>query len=237
MSRSHLYLCALLSALALSAVTAGCGPNYPKCDKDSQCKEHEFCVNNVCQQCRDANDCPKGQVCNKGRCEKPQAKACSSDEQCPGDQSCIDGVCKTCASDDQCGTGGKCKAGRCQRAAAPTGETGETGGTGPCALEPVYFDFNESVLSTEATASIDRDADCLKKAGGKPVTLVGRSDPRGTEEYNLALSDKRARSVSDRLSRMGIEGGRVKVVAKGELDAVGTDESGWAKDRRVDFQW
>jgi peptidoglycan-associated lipoprotein len=216
-------------------MVAGCGPNYPKCEKDKDCKEHEYCVNGMCQQCRDSNDCPKGQQCNKGRCEAPRATACTSDDQCPANQSCIDGTCKACASDDQCGVGGKCNAGKCQRAATGGGE--ETSTPGPCALEPVYFDFNESVLSTEATGAIDRNAECLKKAGTKPVTLVGRSDPRGTEEYNLALSDKRARSVQDRLSRMGVDPGRGKIVAKGELDAVGTEESGWAKDRRVDFQW
>jgi peptidoglycan-associated lipoprotein len=216
-------------------MVAGCGPSYPKCDKDSQCKEHEYCVNGMCQQCRNDNDCPKGQACNKGRCETPTAKVCTSDSQCPADQSCIDGSCKPCASDDQCGVGGKCNKGRCTRASVPIGETENA--PGPCQLDPVYFDFNESVLSTEATAAIDRNADCLKKAGSKAFTMVGRSDPRGTEEYNLALSDKRARSVQDRLARLGVEGARGKVVAKGELDAVGTDEAGWAKDRRVDFQW
>jgi peptidoglycan-associated lipoprotein len=227
--------CALVGALG---AVAGCGPDYPKCNKDKDCKEKEYCVNGMCQQCRDANDCKAGEVCNKGRCEAGH-KACTDDAQCPGDQSCIDGVCKPCASDDQCGAGGKCSKGRCTRAPA-TINTGEGEGTlpsGPCALEPVYFDFNESVLSTEASSSVERNADCIKKAGGRTVTLVGRSDPRGTEEYNLALSDKRAGQVKERLGRFGVDGTRLKTVAKGELEASGTDESGWAKDRRVDVQW
>jgi len=107
-----------------------------------------------------------------------------------------------------------------------------------CNLEPVYFDFNEYALSTEATSSIDKDAECIKQTGGtKPVLLTGRTDPRGTEEYNLALSDHRATSVKDRFVRMGVEGGRLRTVARGELDATGTDETGWAKDRRVDVNW
>jgi len=233
MQRAYHYLCAAVF-IVFGALAIGCGPTYPKCEKDSQCKEKEYCVNGLCQQCRDSHDCAKGDVCNKGRCEKPTTRSCTSDAECPADQSCIDGVCKPCASDDQCGPGGKCTKGRCARAAV-TGE--ETPTPGPCVLEAVYFDFNDFALTTEATGAIDRDAECLKKAGTKGATLTGRSDPRGTEEYNLALSDKRTNSVKEHLTRMGIDGKRLRVVAKGELEATGTDESGWAKDRRVDFSW
>ena len=236
MQRSLILCVALLLSGGLLGLVAGCGPNYPKCDKDKDCKEKEYCVNGMCQQCRDSNDCAKGQVCNKGRCEAPTTQSCTDDTQCPADQSCIDGVCKPCASDDQCGAGGKCNRGRCQRAAAPI-STGDEGGQGPCALEPVYFDFNEDVLSTDANAAVERNADCIKKGGSRTVTLTGRTDPRGTEEYNLALSDRRANAVKSHLSRLGVTDSRLKTVAKGELDASGTDESGWAKDRRVDAQW
>lgn len=221
-------------------VLAGCPPQYPACKNDKDCHAKEYCVNNACQQCRDAKDCADGETCDKGRCEKQAPKSCSADSDCPADQSCVDGVCKACVSDNQCGEGGKCQGGRCKRQAAPVkmGDVEDpNANAGPCKLEPVYFDFNESALSTEATSAIERDGDCLKKAGPKNVTLIGRTDQRGTEEYNLALSDKRAQAVKDRLSRLGVEGGRFKVVPKGELEATGTDESGWAKDRRVDFQW
>jgi peptidoglycan-associated lipoprotein len=224
-----LYGCAVLF---VGLLLTGCPPKYPKCDSDKDCKAKEYCVNGTCQQCRGDGDCGGGR-CNQGRCEQPSG--CSDDAPCPADQSCIDGKCRPCASDDQCGAGGKCNHGRCQRAAAE-GPTKLPEGPGECRLEPVYFDFNESVLSTEATAAIDRNAECMKKGKGRPVTLTGHSDPRGTEEYNLALSDRRAQSVRDRLSRMGASGA-MKIVAKGELEATGTDESGWAKDRRVDVQW
>jgi peptidoglycan-associated lipoprotein len=220
------------------ALLAGCGPTYPKCDKDKDCHENEYCVNGQCQQCRNDKDCKAGEACNKGRCE-PAKIACTDDAQCPSGQSCIAGTCKPCAGDGECGEGGKCNQGRCQRAAATPQTTHDAlvAGSG-CTLEPIYFDFNESSLSTEATSSIDRNADCIKKTGGeKPVLLTGRTDPRGTEEYNLALSDKRAQGVKDRLTRMGIDSGRLRTVARGELDANGSDESGWAKDRRVDVSW
>jgi peptidoglycan-associated lipoprotein len=228
-----------IGACACLVLIIGCGPNYPKCNKDKDCHEKEFCVNGQCQQCRSDQDCKEGEGCNKGRCEPKQA-GCTDDSQCPAGQSCIDGSCKPCASDDQCGVGGKCNQGRCQRAGASskTGtEDALTAGKG-CKLEPVYFDFNEYALSTEATSAIDKNADCIKQTGGqKAILLTGRTDPRGTEEYNLALSDHRAQTVRDRLGRMGVDGGRLRTVARGELDASGTDESGWAKDRRVDVNW
>jgi peptidoglycan-associated lipoprotein len=228
--RSSKLVCAgLFGALLLGA----CHPTYPKCENDKDCKEHEYCVNGLCQQCRIDENCPGGQKCKQGRCEAArQAASCTDDSQCPADQSCIDGQCRACKSDDQCGEGGKCNRGRCARA--------ETQSIAPppseCKLEPVYFDFNESVLSTEATGAVERNAECLKKASGRTVTLIGHTDPRGTEEYNLALSDKRAQSVRDRMQRIGASS-PVKLVPKGELEAAGTDESGWAKDRRVDVQW
>ncbi len=237
---SHL-LIALFGPLACLLVifVAGCGPNYPKCDKDKDCHEKEYCMNGQCQQCRNDKDCKDGEACNKGRCEAKQT-ACADDTQCPSGQSCIAGVCKPCASDGECGEGGKCNQGRCQRAPVQSNihePPSLTAGKG-CALEPVYFDFNEYALSTEATASIDKNADCIKQTGGsRPILLTGRTDPRGTEEYNLALSDHRAQSVKDRLSRMGVDGGRFRTVARGELDASGTDETGWAHDRRVDVNW
>jgi peptidoglycan-associated lipoprotein len=222
-----------LAALWLTTL-AGCAPKYPKCNNDKDCHEKEYCINGLCQECRDDHDCANGQKCNAGRCEtRGGAAACTNDDQCPPGQSCIDGACKPCTSDSECGEGGKCNAGRCQRAAG-----GVAGGGGPppsCRLEPVYFGFNESSLNSDATTSLDRNAECIRKSA-HAVTLTGRTDPRGTEEYNLALSDRRAQTVRDRLGRLGVTT-PVKTVARGEMDAAGKEESGWAKDRRVDFQW
>jgi peptidoglycan-associated lipoprotein len=228
----------LLLAPLACAFLVGCGPTYPKCDKDKDCHEKEYCVNGQCQMCRNDKDCKDSETCNKGRCETKQI-GCNDDTQCPAGQSCIVGVCKPCASDNECGEGGKCTQGRCQRGSGQTPQSTSPLITGNnCTLEPIYFDFNEYSLSTEATASIDKNADCIKQTGGmKKILLTGRTDPRGTEEYNLALSDHRGQTVKDRLVRMGIDVGRFKLVARGELDSSGTEESGWAKDRRVDVNW
>jgi peptidoglycan-associated lipoprotein len=217
--------------LVLGLMTA-CPPKYPKCDKDKDCKENEFCVNGMCQQCRNDRDCKPGERCAGGRCEK---KTCGADADCGPNESCIDGECKPCQSDDQCGEGGKCQNGRCKR--APLSSVSPTERPTGCSLQTVYFDFNEHTLTSEASGVIDSNADCIKQSKGKSVSLVGHTDPRGTEEYNLALSDRRAQSVRDRLVRTGVDGSRLKAVAKGEIEATGSDESGWARDRRVDFEW
>lgn len=223
-------------ALALGAM--GCKPTYPACENDDHCKEKkEFCVNKQCQQCRNDKDCKDGQECKAGRCEAKKT-ACQDDTQCPSGESCIEGVCKACTTDDQCGTGGKCDKGRCQRAQSTTEDpNGSQPPPSQCKCDTVYFDFNESNLSAEATSAIEKTADCLKKIGTRSVGLAGYTDPRGTEEYNLALSDKRAQSVKDRLVRLGIDAGRLRIIPKGETEASGADESGWAKDRKVECQW
>ena len=69
------------------------------------------------------------------------------------------------------------------------------------------------------------------------LRVEGHCDPRGTEEYNLALGDRRARSVVGYLGRLGVETSRLRAVSKGKLEAVGSDEEGWARDRKATFVW
>src|SRR5678815_3688621 len=101
----RLSLPALAGLLASAFFWAGCGPTYPKCDKDKDCHEKEFCVNGQCQQCRSDGDCKENEACNKGRCEARQA--CADDSACPSGTPCIAGVCKRCTADSECGEGGK----------------------------------------------------------------------------------------------------------------------------------
>jgi peptidoglycan-associated lipoprotein len=61
----------------------------------------------------------------------------------------------------------------------------------------------------------------------------GVTDPRGTEEYNIALGDRRAQAVRAYLVSLGIEQARIAVTSVGEEMAQGSDESGWAQDRSV----
>jgi peptidoglycan-associated lipoprotein len=99
------------------------------------------------------------------------------------------------------------------------------------------FDYDKAELSPEDRAVLDQLATCLMTGAlkGKTVALVGRADPRGTEEYNLGLGSQRAGSVNTYLTRLGVSADQLSVTTRGALDATGTDEAGWQKDRRVDI--
>ena len=69
------------------------------------------------------------------------------------------------------------------------------------------------------------------------MTLVGHTDPRGTPEYNLALSDKRTQAVKRRMRDLGVADQNMFMVPRGEMDSTGTDEASWSQDRRVEVNW
>lgn len=97
------------------------------------------------------------------------------------------------------------------------------------------FDFDQSQLLPGDVAVLDQIAKCLNgplKDSG--LELIGRADPRGTVPYNEALGMRRADAVASYLEKMGIDSQRIEKSSRGKLDARGTDEAGWANDRRVD---
>jgi len=100
------------------------------------------------------------------------------------------------------------------------------------------FDYDKDELTTDDRAVLDQLATCLTSGAlkGKGVSLIGRADPRGTEEYNLGLGSRRASSVGAYLGRLGVGEPQLTVSTRGALEATGTDESGWKQDRRVDIQ-
>ncbi len=100
------------------------------------------------------------------------------------------------------------------------------------------FDYDKEELAPEDRTVLDAIATCLMTGPlkGRTVSLIGRADPRGTEEYNLGLGSRRAGTVSAYLARLGVAQPQLAVTTRGALDASGTDESGWQKDRRVDIQ-
>jgi peptidoglycan-associated lipoprotein len=100
------------------------------------------------------------------------------------------------------------------------------------------FDYDKDELTADDRVVLDQLATCLTTGAlkGKAVALIGRADPRGTEEYNLGLGSRRAASVSQYLGRLGVGEPQMSVTTRGALEATGTDESGWKQDRRVDVQ-
>ena len=120
--------------------------------------------------------------------------------------------------------------GRFGEGSIPTAE-----GDGP--FRDIPFEFNSSTISDEARMNIESNAEVLKGQPMLRVQLEGHCDERGTNEFNLALGQERARSVLNVLLSLGIPRARLESISYGEevpLDA-GHDESAWARNRRVHF--
>ena len=94
----------------------------------------------------------------------------------------------------------------------------------------------EHELTTEGRSLLEANVDCMNKTD-RTVYVIGHTDPRGTDEYNIALSDGRARAVADYMANLGIDPARFRIIPKGEADSVGTNDATYTQDRRVDFEW
>jgi peptidoglycan-associated lipoprotein len=213
------------AAAAMAVALSGCPPAYPKCENDSQCKEHgEYCVQGQCQQCAVDGNCPANFVCQANKCvPKPE-----------------------CTQDVQCGDKKKCEAGKCVTdpnaskppETAPDSDANQKKyeSVSDCNLPAVRFGFNDTVLTSEARQALDGALDCLKQVKGR-IVLEGHADERGTEEYNLQLSNRRAAAVKKYLADLGVSNGKLDTVGYGENKPAvdGHDEAAWTANRRVDF--
>ena len=101
----------------------------------------------------------------------------------------------------------------------------------------VYFEFDKSSLTSKSIQTLKSAVDALNENSTIEVTLSGHADERGTREYNLALGQRRAESVSDYLVLNGIKKSRITVKSFGEEKplAYGQDEASYAKNRRVEL--
>ena len=98
----------------------------------------------------------------------------------------------------------------------------------------VYFDYDQSSLTSEAQATLDRQAAFLKASPSFRLIIEGHCDERGTREYNLALGDRRASAVRDYLVAKGINASRLSTISYGkERPSVGgSNETSYALNRR-----
>ena len=99
----------------------------------------------------------------------------------------------------------------------------------------VFFDTDMSTIREDGRATLNRQADWLKKYGNYQITIEGHCDERGTREYNLALGERRANAARQYLVAQGIPAARVKTISYGKErpDPVGSDEAAWARNRRA----
>jgi peptidoglycan-associated lipoprotein len=99
-----------------------------------------------------------------------------------------------------------------------------------------YFPYDSAALESQDIAPLTAIARCFSSGPlkGRTMVLVGRADPRGPTDYNLSLGQRRADSVEKYLDRHGVDHTKMDTSSRGAMDATGSDEAGWAKDRRVD---
>jgi peptidoglycan-associated lipoprotein len=103
-------------------------------------------------------------------------------------------------------------------------------------LKTVYFAFNRADLSPEALKTLRENVNWLRTHTDVGVKTEGRCDDRGTEEYNLALGDRRVRAVWQYYTHDGISTSRIETISYGKDKPVCTEDtpSCWAQNRQVD---
>jgi peptidoglycan-associated lipoprotein len=219
----------LILTLVGLATLAGC-PAKPKngeCKSSKDCLAQEgygkVCVEGRCQECAADADCKEGFVCRTNKCvPKPQ---CQADADCPSGQ--------------------RCENDRCVAPPKPVGEgEGAGGAQGKVPVEcqdtaafTIRFGFDQSTLTPDSQSSLQKLADCLKRAPAKKILVSGHADERGTTQYNIALGGRRAEAARKYLDDLG-SGAKLDTVSFGKEKPLCTEsnEECWARNRRDEFQ-
>jgi peptidoglycan-associated lipoprotein len=104
-------------------------------------------------------------------------------------------------------------------------------------LAMIHFDYDKYFLREDAKPVLERNAAWMKKFPTVKVLVEGHCDERGTEEYNLALGEKRAKSAMDYLASLGVSADRMRILSYGKSQPLvaGHDEAAWQNNRRAQF--
>ncbi len=105
-------------------------------------------------------------------------------------------------------------------------------------LEKVYFDFDSYVLSSAGRDALNKNAEyLLKKSVSVKIQIEGHCDERGSDEYNLALGEKRAKAALNYLVTLGVPADRLSFISYGKEKPAdpGHDDAAWSKNRRDEF--
>ncbi|MDP6943788.1 MAG: OmpA family protein [Myxococcota bacterium] len=238
---------------ALLACMGACGPSYPECDTDEDCASHrQVCVDRFCRDCRDDSQCnivDPCMVCSGYACSR-QSDCCKTDLDCPGGR-CWKltgeptGTCGgLCQDNSHCPAGQRCSGGNC----VPDAECitsadcpekhdcvdGKCLATS-CEVEPIYFDFNENSIRLDQEGVVTRNAACLMQRLGSYI-VEGHCDERGSDEYNLALSQRRAAAVVRVYESHGVTRSMLSTLGYGEEKPICVEgnEACWQQNRRVE---
>jgi len=101
----------------------------------------------------------------------------------------------------------------------------------------IHFDFDRYFIREDAKPVLEENAQWLKKFNTAKILIEGHCDERGTEEYNLALGEKRSKSTLDYLISLGISSDRMEIISYGKSQPLdqGHNEVAWQKNRRSQF--
>ena len=104
-------------------------------------------------------------------------------------------------------------------------------------FKPVYFSYDQSTLSAEGQSTLQEIGKLMKEVPEITARVEGHADERGTNDYNMALGERRSKAVNDYLTSYGIQGSRLSTISYGEEKPAmeGHDESSWSKNRRAEF--
>jgi peptidoglycan-associated lipoprotein len=103
---------------------------------------------------------------------------------------------------------------------------------------PIFFDYDQAEIRTDARTTLESKLPVLTANPGLRLRIAGHTDSRGSDEYNLALGQRRASSVKAFLTERGIDATRIEIVSFGRERGTCTeeDESCWSKNRRAEFE-
>ena len=104
-------------------------------------------------------------------------------------------------------------------------------------LSTVFFGYDKSALTAESRRTLSENALWIKNNPTVSIQIEGHTDDRGSVEYNLALGERRAKSVKSYLATLGVDGKRLTVISYGKEKpiATGDTEAAWGKNRRANF--
>lgn len=104
-------------------------------------------------------------------------------------------------------------------------------------LRTIYFEFDSSEITEASKDTLAKNAEFLKQKADVTIQVEGHCDERGSDQYNLALGEKRAKSVKDHLVSLGVDVARVTTISYGKERplAFGHEEESWSKNRRGNF--
>ena len=102
----------------------------------------------------------------------------------------------------------------------------------------ILFDYDRSEITDDARAKLDQKVPILTQNTGVRIRIAGHTDSRGSDEYNLALGQRRAAAAKRYLTDRGIDGSRIEIVSFGEERPTCTDEAEgcWSRNRRDEFE-